>query len=119
MITQETAQAFAKHWIDGWNSHDLAKILDHYTDDFEMTSPYIVEIANDPSGTLKGKDNVAAYWSKALAKYPELKFEMIEVLWSVASITIYYRSVVKDKNVAELFLINESGKAYKAIAHYN
>ncbi len=39
MIDQQWAQAFAEDWIASWNSHDMERILAHYTDDFEMSSP--------------------------------------------------------------------------------
>jgi ketosteroid isomerase-like protein len=35
MLTQTTAEAFASEWIEAWNSHDLDRILAHYSDDFE------------------------------------------------------------------------------------
>ena len=97
----------------------MQRVLDHYTDDFEMTSPYIVSIANDGSGTLKGKEKVGAYWAKALANFPDLRFEIIDVLFSINSITIYYISVSKNRKAAEFFQLNDDGKAYKAIAHYD
>ena len=41
MITREFADHFTRELIDAWNSHTLERILAHYTDDFEMSSPYI------------------------------------------------------------------------------
>ena len=55
MISREFAERFSKHWIDSWNSHDLEAVLSHYSDDFEMSSPYTIQIAGESSGTLKGK----------------------------------------------------------------
>src|SRR3989441_9324770 len=43
MIDRNWAEAFAREWVDAWNAHDLERILSHYTDDFEMASPLIVE----------------------------------------------------------------------------
>jgi hypothetical protein len=59
MIDPTWAQQFAEEWIAAWNSHDLERILAHYTDDFEIPSPLIVERMNEPSGTLKGKTCLA------------------------------------------------------------
>jgi len=70
MVTQESALKFAQHWVESWNSHDLENILSHYSDDFEMTTLFIVSIMNEPSGTLRGKDKVGSYWSNALKKIP-------------------------------------------------
>jgi len=52
MITKEFALAFAHHWVESWNSHDLEEILSHYSEDFEMTTPFIVSIMNESTGTL-------------------------------------------------------------------
>ncbi len=47
-------------------------------DDFEMSSPMIVDLM-EPPGTLKGKAAVRAYWEKGLAVLPDLKFELVDV----------------------------------------
>ena len=44
MIEQAFAEVFAADWIDSWNSHDLSRILSHYSEDIEMSSPVIVEV---------------------------------------------------------------------------
>ncbi len=50
MLENNFAEHFAADWIDSWNSHDLERILSHYTDDFEMASPVIIKVAGEPSG---------------------------------------------------------------------
>ena len=118
MILTPEAQAFAREWVGSWNSHDLDRILSHYTNDFQMTSPFIVKLMNEPTGTIKGKENVRAYWAKALERIPDLNFNLIEVLSSVNSITIYYHAVF-GMRAAEVLFFNEGGKVKHAIAHYN
>lgn len=118
MISTGHALVFARDWVDSWNSHDLDRIMSHYADDFQMTSPFIVKLMNDPTGTIKGKENVRAYWAKALERIPDLHFDLIEVLSSVDSITIYYHAVL-GKRAAEVFFFNDHGKVTRAIAHYN
>ena len=116
MIDKAFAEHFATEWIDSWNSHDLDRILSHYSDDFEMVSPLIAQIANEPSGVLKGKDAVGAYWAKALKRIPDLRFELVTTLLGVNSITIYYRGVRGLS--AEVFHFNDAGKVSKTFAHY-
>jgi hypothetical protein len=43
MIERSWAGALARERIVGWNAHDLDRVLVHYADSFEMTSPLIVE----------------------------------------------------------------------------
>jgi ketosteroid isomerase-like protein len=118
MISIIQAQKFAKEWVDSWNSHNLERIMSHYADDFEMTSPFIVTMMNEPTGTLKGKEKVRAYWAQALERIPDLHFDFIEVLASLDSITIYYHAVL-DKRAAEVLFFDGNGKVRRAVAHYN
>lgn len=116
MITVQFARDFARQWIEAWNSHDLQQVLSHYADDFEMSSPYIAQIVGEPSGILKGKKAVAAYWSAALLKMPDLRFEHVQTLTGVDSVTIYYRGV--RGMAAEVFFFNSEDLVVKACAHY-
>jgi len=118
MLNKDFAHHFADDWIASWNSHDLDRIMSHYTDDFEMTSPFIGSRMGIPSGTIKGKTGVREYWAKSLARFPDLKFTLREVAYSLNSIALYYESSIGKKAV-EWFLFNESGLVVKAIAHYN
>jgi len=111
------ADHFAQDWIDAWNAHDVDRVLAHYTDDFEMSSPVIVQIAGEASGKLKGKQAVGAYWRKALTLLPDLHFESIAVLIGVGSITIHYKGA-RGRLVAEVFHFNEQGQVFAASAHY-
>lgn len=117
MMNRQQAHEFADHWIESWNSHDLELILSHYTDDFEMSSPVIIDTMGEPSGKLKGKEVIRVYWSKALAKYPELHFEKLHVLVGASSVTIIYNGVRGLS--AEVFQFNNSGEIYAAYAHYD
>jgi len=60
-ISPEFAKQFADNWIAAWNSHDLARILEHYADDLEMYAPGIITVAGEPGGRLQGKAKVAAF----------------------------------------------------------
>lgn len=115
-MDMDFARHFAEDWIASWNAHDLERILSHYAGDFEMSSPVIVQIAGEPSGTLKGKDAVGAYWRKALSLIPDLHFELHEVLLGVGSVTIYYQGARGP--AAEVFHFGADGKVLRAYAHY-
>jgi hypothetical protein len=116
MLTKEFADNFCAEWIAAWNSHNLANILAHYSDDFEMSSPYIAQIGAEPSGVLKGKQAIAEYWSKALSRNPTLHFEHHATLIGTESLVIYYRGA--RGMAAEIFFFETTGKVYKAAAHY-
>ena len=117
MITAAWAQEFALEWIAAWNSHDLERILSHYTDDFEMSSPLIVERMGEPSGKLRGKEQIRPYWQKGLAALPPLRFELIDVFAGVDSIVIYYRSINR-KMACETLFFNAQREIIRGVAHY-
>jgi len=116
-ITSTFGDDFARDWIEAWNAHDLSRVLAHYTDDFEMSSPFITQFAGETSGTLQGKDKVAAYWRTGLERFPDLKFDLLQVLVGASSVVIYYRTSFGRKT-AEVFFFNKAGLVEKAAAHY-
>lgn len=119
MITQERAERFAAEWIAAWNAHDLEHILAFYADDFEMSSPKIIRITGEPSGKLRGKAAVGAYWcwKRALEQRRNLHFRLIEVFAGVDSICISYESA-PGHNAVEWFQLDDQFKVQKAAAHY-
>lgn len=117
MIDSAWAHEFAREWIAAWNAHDIERILSHYTEDFEMSSPLIIERIQEPSGKLKGKDQIRSYWQIGLAALPPLKFELLDVFASVDSIVIYYRSIHR-KMVCEVLFFNAQRQAIWGVAHY-
>lgn len=117
MISAERARQFANEWIAAWNAHDLEKILSHYDDAIEFSSPFVVRLFNEPSGTIRGKEALAAYFGKGLAAYPDLKFELFHALAGIQSVTLFYRSV-KNLLAAEVMFLNPEEKVVKVVAHY-
>ncbi|WP_407518432.1 nuclear transport factor 2 family protein [Elizabethkingia anophelis] len=111
------AQQFAKTWIEAWNSHDMNAILNHYSEDIEITTPMIKMALGEGDGSLKGKEAVADYWRRALDKIPDLHFELYDVTEGVDSVALYYKSVM-DKKAVEVMFFNEDGKVNKMFAHY-
>lgn len=117
MLDKAFAEQFAKNWIEVWNSHDLDRILALYTDDFEFTSPKIPQIAGEPSGYLKGKSAVGAYWTKGLALLPNLKFDLITTFAGINSIVLHYRNE-RGLICAETFEFDANGLIYRSGANH-
>jgi hypothetical protein len=116
MLTKDFANHFAADWIAAWNAHGLERILSHYADDFEMSSPYIAQLLGEPSGALKGKAAVGDYWRRALERAPTQRFELVATLVGVDSLVIYYKGA--RGMAAEVFFFDAAGKVTKACAHY-
>ncbi len=116
-MNKQQAVSFAKEWIDAWNSHDIDKILTHYDESFEMSSPAIIKLTGQPSGTLRGKAAVGDYWSGALEKFPDLEFKLLHTLCGANSVALIYEGVLGLSN--EVFLFGKNGKIIRAYAHYD
>ncbi|WHZ23767.1 MAG: hypothetical protein OJF47_002879 [Nitrospira sp.] len=116
-MTDECARRFGQEWVDAWNAHDLDRVLAHYADDCEFQSPFIISIANEPSGRLTGKAAIRAYWAAALEKLPDLRFELLDVLIGADCLTLHYRG--HRGLVAETCFFNGSGKVICATACYS
>lgn len=115
-MTREFANQFALNWIQAWNSKDINTIMSHYTEDFEMTSPVIISLVNEASGTIKGKESVKRYWSKAIQTNPNLYFTLVNVVIGVNSVVINYKG--HRGLSSEVLFFNANNKVYRAYAHY-
>ena len=112
----DNARLFAQEWISAWNSHDVEGILRHYADDVEFTSPF-ARLMHNPSGTIRGKDELRLYFARALQAYPELYFKYIGVYTSVNSVVLHYHGVL-NLLAAEVMEFNKEGKVRRVLAHY-
>lgn len=120
MIDHDFAQQFAQEWIAAWNARDLDAVLAHYDDDIVFTSPFIIRIAGEPSGTLRGKSALRPYFEKALAAVPDLRFELIDVYKGVDSVVLNYRSYRGGGSAlaAEVLIFSAGGKVIRGFANY-
>jgi hypothetical protein len=66
---------------------------------------------------LRGKHAIGAYWAKALARGPDLRFEKLAVFVGVRSLAIQYRNQ-KGRLSLETFEVTEAGRVTRAAAHY-
>jgi len=117
MIDGDWARAFARDWIEAWNSHDMERILSHYSDDFQMSSPLVMERTNRSDGVLQGKESIRAYWEPSLTGNPPLEFELIDLLVGIDSITLYYRNVGK-RVVAETLTFDGDGLVTRGMSQW-
>lgn len=118
MLTEADARQFADHWIQTWNSHDLDAILSHYAPDVVLTSPTAARLLQDPSGAVRGMDALRRYFSRGLEAYPNLTFELLDVLWGLSSILLYYKNQNGTKT-GEFMEVDAAGKIIRVVANYS
>ncbi len=111
-------QEYAARWIEAWNSMDLDRALELWSDQIEFCGPLAAEITRSP--VLRGKAAVGEYWGRALAQAVRLRFELIQALWDVDARTVtivYRRERGGDVRVAaEIVRLNEKGLGVHGIA---
>lgn len=115
MITAAEALEFARRHVEVWNQHDLEAILDLYSDDAELVSPLAASLKDAP--TIRGRAALRDYFARGLAKYPELRFEIIDVFRCQSSITIHYYGAGRNR-VAEVMFLRADHKIERVFAHY-
>jgi hypothetical protein len=116
-MDQQQAEAIATEWVAAWNTHDIERILAHYADPLEFTSPLIVERLDRSDGTIRSKDELRSYFTTGLAAGPALRFELLDVLPGVSSVTLYYRNH-RGRTVAETMYLDARDLVFRAAVHY-
>jgi hypothetical protein len=117
-IDPEWARGFAVEWIDAWNAADLERVLGHYAEEFEMSSPLIRDRMGVASGRLNGKAAVRPYWARGISAQPPLHFELIDVLTGMNVIAIYYRNVTFGRTVIERLEFDQERRIVRGEAIY-
>jgi ketosteroid isomerase-like protein len=109
--------ALGREWVAAWNSRDLERVLAFYSDDAEMTSVRIPEFVGEPSGTLRGKDALRAYWGKGLPLIPNLHFTLIDTFVSPDSVVVFYQNELGGK-ICEYLRLDAAGKIRQGSANH-
>jgi predicted ester cyclase len=117
-MTKEEAWSLAKHWVAAWNAHDLDLIMTHYEDAVELTSPVAAQLLGTPDGRVIGKENLKAYFKGGLEAYPELRFQLEDVLWGLNSVVLYYINQ-RGTHAAEFMELSADGKVARVVANYS
>lgn len=109
--------ALGHDWIAAWNARGLERVLALYSEDAEMTSDRIPAFGFGASGTVHGKAQLRAYWSAALAKLPELHFDLIDLYVSPDSVVVFYQNERGNK-ICEYLRLDAEGKIRQGSAHH-
>jgi len=118
LMTEDEARSFAADWIEAWNSYDLDRIMTHYAEDVVLVSPIAAQLLNDPAGMVRGKDSLREYFQKGLNAFPQLRFDLIEVMRGLSSIVLYYKNQKGTKS-GEFMELNPQRKITRVVANYS
>jgi predicted ester cyclase len=117
-MTQEEAWTLAKEWLAAWNAHDLERILAHYEDAVELTSPVAAQLLGRPDGKVVGRADLRAYFQRGLEAYPQLHFQLESVFCGMRSVVLCYTNQ-KGTRTAEFMELSSTGKVARVVANYS
>jgi len=112
------AESFSHHWIAAWNSHDLDAILSHYAEEVVLISPAAAKILQEPTGTLHGKSALRSYFQRGLEVYPDLRFDLLDVMCGFSSVVLCYKNQ-KGTKTAEFMEFGADAKVIRVVANYS
>jgi predicted ester cyclase len=117
-MTKDEAWKLANHWVAAWNAHDLDRIMNHYEEAVELTSPVAAQLLGTAEGKVVGRINLRAYFQRGLQAYPDLQFRLEDVLWGMNSLVLYYINQ-KGTHSGEFMEVSANGKITRVVAHYS
>ncbi len=92
--------------------------MSHYGEEVILTSPVAARLLDEASGTVAGKEALRRYFKRGLEAYPNLKFELLDVMWGVSSVVLYYINQ-KGTKTGEFMEFNADRKVIRGVANYN
>lgn len=118
MVTEAAVKEFARDWVQAWNSHDLDAIMSHYASNVVLVSPTAAKLLNDASGTVSGKEALRRYFERGLQAYPNLTFDLKEIMWGISSAVLCYVNQ-KGTKTAEFMEFDGDGRIVRVVANYS
>jgi predicted ester cyclase len=92
--------------------------MSHYAPEVVLTSPTAAKLLGDPSGTIQGKQALRSYFEKGLQAFPNLRFELLDVMWGISSVVLYYLNQ-KGTKTGEFMELDANLKVSRVVANYN
>lgn len=117
MLTESQVRQLAGDWLRAWNSHDLDAIMSHYAPEIVLTSPVAARLLNDPSGAVRGQLALRDYFKRGLEAYPNLTFELLDVVWGLSSVVLYYKNQ-NGTTSGEFMELDANLKVVRVVANY-
>jgi len=91
--------------------------MSHYDAGVVLISPAAAKILDDSSGAVEGKAALRSYFKRGLELYPNLYFELLDVMHGLSSIVLCYKNQ-KGTKTAE-FMEFKNGQIIRVVANYS
>jgi len=117
-VTRDEIRQLAEDWVAAWNTHDLNAIISHYDERVELISPVAEQLLGVADGKVTGKASLREYFQRGLEAYPELHFDLKDVLAGLNSLVLYYTNQ-KGTRTGEFMDLGTGSKITRVVAHYS
>ncbi len=108
--------AFAKDWIDAFNTRDMDRILSHYSDDVRLYSPRVkATLGGVPF--IEGKAALRDYFAQGLANSPQLRFTLDQIYPGEGSVVFRIRAN-EGREGSEMMVFAGDGLVREVRAHW-
>lgn len=118
ILPNNTAQWIARMWMKSWNTRDLAKLAELYADACELSSPLVAIMMGEPSGRLRGKDRILAFWELLFAREEQFAGDFFTVYRGIRTVIISYRSIL-GKNALEQLEFDDAGRIIRSTSSFD
>jgi predicted SnoaL-like aldol condensation-catalyzing enzyme len=116
----EENKAIAKEWMEGFNEHNVEKILALYDDDAQHFSPKLKQRKPETRGLISGKEQMRAWWTEAFERLPSLKYDPIKFTADDEQVFMEYTRLVDGEepmSVAEVIEIKDGKIVASRVYH--
>jgi ketosteroid isomerase-like protein len=118
MIAKNKLMELVRDWLSAWNSRDLERLMNHYHENIELSSPAIVKRWNIATGKLSGKDALRKHFTKGFEDVNHMSFELLGVLNGVNGIVLVYKRGAYSM-AADVITLDENGKAITVDSYHS
>jgi hypothetical protein len=80
-----------QEWLEGWNGHDLDRVMVHYAEEATFQSPTVLLRVPGSDGTVRGRAAIRELYERSLAAFPALRFELVDVIERPTGVMVLYR----------------------------
>lgn len=113
-------EALARAWVEAFNAHDVPRLVALYADDCVHVSPKLRAQRPETGGKVEGKAALAAWWTDALQRLPDLRYEATRITADADRVFLEYLRHVPGEPplpVAEVFEVRGGRIATSRVYH--
>ena len=123
LLDQATVDRLRRHWDEGWNSGDLATIMEPFAEDVVFSSPFVPRLTGDPSKTaIRGRDALRDYVAYALRRTPGIRYTLDAVYAGTDAVVLVYTCRAPDGTVRrgpDSMRVGGAGTVVEWTCHYS